>query len=297
MPVLEEREYRIDFFQLSVVANGALGTAYDIFLEIAAGNLPSVGASGGYTREIFDLSRRQRPASFSGQFRKFRTSDLPEVGAAGSRAEELELAEGEGLIERNFFVYYRQHSLLGWHVNGHASTPRQLATFLAQATGSKVAAEPVPMAGAIDRLLRGRVDVKRITASVARPTNADLVADDEYSDEVMALLTGLEGDSMHISIGIDSRRGDTAGRLATRAKNFLQSMLARGATTARADVMEDGVEYPIDLILDRVISHQYAETNAKFPPSGTMYQLIDNAHRDHRADFQAHFGEEGRILD
>lgn len=294
---MEEREYRIDFFQLSVIANGEIGGPYDLLSAIANGDIASVGTSGGYTREIFDLSRRTRPSSFSGQFRKFRTSDLPEVGAAGVSAEELELAEGQGLIERNFFVFYRQHNLLGWHVNGHASTPKQLANFLAQATGQKVAADPVPVAGALDRLFAGNVDVKRITASIARPTNADLIEDGDFSDEAMAVLSGLDGDSMHISIGIDSRRGDSAGHLKHEAKRFLKSMLDRGATTAKADVFEDGVEHPIDLILDRVTSYQYEETDSKFPPSATMYRLIDNAHRDHRADFQAHFGEGDRILD
>lgn len=293
----QEREYRIDFFQLSVVATGEIGSAYDIFSGIAEGALPSVGRSAGYTREIFDLSRRSRPTSFTGQFRKFRTSDLPEVGAAGESAEELELAEGKGLIERNFFVYWKQHNILGWHVNGHASTPNQLATFFSQTVGSKVAANPIPLKGAMERLLDGGVDVKRITATIARPTNADLVANDDYSNDTMELLSKLGGDSLHISIGIDGRRGDSNGRLKDRAKRLLRSLVRHGATTARADVVEDGIAHPIDLIMDRVTSHQYAETNAKYPPNATMYQMIDTAHREHRADFQAHFGEEGRILD
>lgn len=242
----EEREYRIDFFQLSVVATGAIGSAYDVFSEMADGKLSPVGSSGGFTREIFDLSRRSSSSSFTGQFRKFRTTDLPEIERTGKSEEELELAEGEGLIERNFFIYYRRHDILGWHVNGHASTPKQLANFVSQAIGSKVVAAPIPVAGAFDRLLKGGVEVKRITATVARPTNADLVADDNFSDEAMALLTNLGGDTMHFSIGIDGRRDDSNGRLKPLAKQMLQSLLKRGATTARADVIEDGIEYPID---------------------------------------------------
>lgn len=294
---MQEREYRIDFFQLTIVANGEIGDVQDALEAIVRGDIPSVNASDGYTREIFNLQHRRRPSSFAGQFRKFRTSDLPEVGITGAQASELELMEGQGLIERNFFVYYRQHSLIGWHINGHGSTPKQLSTFLTQVTGQKVRAEPIPIRGALDRLMAGNVVAKKITATIARPTNAQALPDDDYGDEYLRMLSGVGGDTMHIAISIDSRRGDSAGELGHKAKDLLRAFAAFGATTARAEVIEDGIEHPIDLILDRVKTVQYEESDAKYPPAPSMFAMIDRSHRESRADFEAHFGEGDDVLE
>lgn len=294
---LDRRQYRIDFFQLSIVANGEIASADDVFRAILDGNLAAVAESGGFTREVYELAHRGRPNSYTGQFRKFRTYDLPEIGAAGDSAHELELLEGQGLIERNFFVFYAEHSLIGWHVNGHGSTQNQLAKFLGAITGQQMRVDPVPVAGALERLMAGDVITKKITATIARPTNAAMMPDDDYSSEFIRLLSGFDGDSLHISIGIDARRGDSAGRLTNRAKDALRALAASGATTARADVIEDGIEHPIDLLLDRVKSFQYAESDSKYPSRTTMFTLIDLAHRESLADFQCHFGQGNRVLD
>lgn len=293
---LQERPYRIDFFQLAVVANGEIASPHDVFEGIHRGELPAIAPSGGYLREVFGLGQRQRPSGFAAQFRKFRTSDLPEVGRAGRDAAELELLEGQGLIERNFFVYYRQHNLLGWHVNGHGSTPQQLAAYMAQLTGLRTTVLPVPVRGAVERLMRGDVIAKKIIASIPRPTNNQIVPDDDFAEDVLRLLAGADGDSMHLEINIDTRRADTAGGLAERAKGMLRALVGAGATTARAIVVEDGIEHPIDLILDRVKCTEYAETDGRYPPSQTMYRMIDAAFRESHEHFQAHFGEGGGVL-
>lgn len=271
---LQTRRYTIDFYQLSVTSTPQIPTVDDGFKRILA----SPGAIHdivGYTRELWKPC--VRPGSIGGQFRKFRTSDLPEIGSAGNDATELALAENQGLIERNFFVYYEEHQLVGWCRNGHGNTISQFASFLSACWGTKVQASPILQPDAAKRLMRGGVELKTIEVTLARPTNPDFYPEEDFSQGMIDMLRDSGADTIKLTMGINTRRADTAGSLSSRWKNALNEVTGMGASTARAVVYDDGVEHPIDLIADRVISTQELETNARFPPSGTMYGAIDTA--------------------
>lgn len=249
---------------------------------------------GGYTRDLWALRNRQRPQSFVGQFRKFRTADLPEVGAAGGDAEQLDLEEGQGLVERNFFVYYPDRQLVGWHTNGHASSPRQFARFLGEILSTDVSIDPVLEPDAARRLMAGGIDATEILFTVARPKNPDMYPNDDFSRSMVGLMSEVDADSMHLKLRVDARRADTAGKLATRAKRALRDIYrSMEVTTARATVIEDGYEHPIDLIADRVVSRQTVEVDARYPSAEIMYELIDTARRECEESIHEYFGELG----
>lgn len=287
---LETRFYTIDFFQLSIVATGDVPTPEDGFRAIHEDEYQPILNSSGYTRDLWRLESRKRPMSYAGQFRKFRTTDLPEIGTAGGNAKELALDDDEGVVERNFFVYYKEHQLLGWCRNGHANTASQFASFLGQLWGTKVSIGPVLEPDAVRRLMSGNVDLKKVTLSIPRPTSRDLYPEEDFSNGTLALLNKSGADSLHLILSIDTRRSDTDGKLSAHWKRALAEFTSLGATTARAIVYEDGVEHPIDLIADRVSSRQGIETNARFPPSGTMYAAIDAARDECKGAIHDYFG-------
>lgn len=295
---MDVKSYRIDFFQLNIDPSGAIARPEDAFDLMIKGQLPKSKQVGGYDREIFNLAPRQAGNSYGAQFRKFRVDHLPEIGQKGLSAHQLSLSPGQGLIEKNFIVYYRKFRILGWHLNGHANAPKQLAQFLSDIWGQKVTIEPILVADALNRLMSGSVHVTSIMASVARPTNPDVVMGDDYSDAVMNMLNGLDGDRIKIEINIDGRRADSAGRLATKAKDVIRALKRAGASTARAHVVDDeGFEYPIDLVLDRCKSSVEIPTDGQFPAAETMFEYIDAAHKEHEDDFTAAFGDGDNSLD
>ncbi|QBH95755.1 hypothetical protein EKN56_04675 [Limnobaculum zhutongyuii] len=285
-----ERKYKIEFFQLDMTITADYPSPWEVFSAITEEGAETSLNSGGITRDIWGLRDRNRPLSFVGEFRKFRTTDVPEIGEVGSPAEDIELDENEGIIEKNFFVYYRNHRLLGWHNNSHAGGAKHLATFLSNLLGIKVKLNPVLKTDAIRRLMNGNTTVKKISVSIPRPTNPELYPDDDFGRQTIDMMDHMSADSLRLELGINSRRGDSAGALADRIKQALRAFASSGATTAKAQVIEDGIEYPIDLIADRIISFQSVETNARFPPSGTMYRLIDDAKRDCQEDIDGYFG-------
>ena len=284
------RRYTIDFFQLTHVSTPQVPTIEAGFNSILDEKVEPILVSNGYMRDLWTLELRSRPKSYAGQFRKFRTNDLPEIGVVGGSAAQLALSDQEGVVEKNFFVYYTEHQILGWHRNGHASSAKQLAAFLASLWGAKVTIDPVLQPDAVKRLLSGDIDLKKVELTIPRPTSRDLYPDDDYGKGILELLNRSGADSLHLTLGIDTRRKDTEGKLTSSWKRALAEFTSMGATTARAIVYDDGIEHPIDLIADRVASYQDIETNALFPPSGTMYKAIDTAREECKGAINDYFG-------
>ncbi|CNE36149.1 DUF6731 family protein [Yersinia intermedia] len=285
------RDYKIEFFQLNLKPSAEIPSIRALFtLLLEDDNYRTSLAQGSYTREIWGLINDRFPRTVCGQFRKFRTTDIPEIGQVGGDAKEIELNENEGLIEKNFFVYYEEHDILAWHKNGHSSSVLQFASFLSASGGCKISAGPVLQPDAIARLMNGNIELKKIELTIPRPTNPELYPEDDYGRGLIDMMNNLNADSLKLSLGVDLRRADSEGKLSNRLKNTLRAIVETGATTARAQVFEDGIEHPIDLIADRVFSYQRVETDAHFPPSFTMYGIIDTAKAECQGDLDDYFG-------
>ncbi|ELR0534424.1 hypothetical protein R3I79_004604 [Escherichia coli] len=287
---MPQRTYKIEFFQLNFVPNQNVSSIRDLFEALADGEYETSLNIGGFTREVWGLVFDRFAKSVCGQFRKFRDTDIPEIGSIGEDAEEIELDDGQGLIEKNFFIYYEQNALLAWHKNSHSSSINQFVNFLSSVTGVKVTAGPILQSDAIARLMSGDVELKKIEFTLPRPTNPQLYPQDDFGSTILSMMNSADADSLKISMGIDLRRTDTEGKLANRLKSTLKNLVSNGASTARAHVLEDGIEYPIDLIADRVYSRQSVETNTHFPPSFTMYGIIDTAKAECQEELDAYFG-------
>lgn len=282
-------DYRIDFYQLVLTPTADIATPAVGFEGIINGTFDAVYSRHGYSREVWNLTfRAGPPRSFGGQLRKFRTADLPEIGALGEEAQELQLEPGQGLIEPNFFVYYPRHHVVGWHVNGHASHPSRFAEVLSNIWRTEVALEPLIQPDAILRLMRGEAEVKSIQVTVPRPSNPALFPNDNFSPELLGMMNNANADSLKLEMGVDLRRGPDR-RMNNGIKRTLQNLLGIGATTAKADVVEDGLSHTIDLIADRVCSWQSANTNGRFLPSQSMFELIDEAYEECRDSINGYF--------
>jgi len=296
---VQDKKYVIDFYSLSITPTANVASIAAGLEAIVAGPGSRSFEVNGYTREIWQPLRRSAPLpdSFAGQFRKFRTSDLPEIGSAGQDALELELEANQGLVERNFFVYYPARNLLGWCRNSHGNTANQFAKFLSALWSTKVIAGPILAPDAARRIMRNEISLKKIILTIPRPSNPDMYSDNDFTRGMMEMMSGSDADSIHIEMGIDSRRSDTRGSLAERLKRALTEAASLGASTAKAIVYDEGIEHPIDLIADRVFSVQELETNAKYPPAGTMYQAVDTARQECQGSIDDYFGPPDGAVD
>lgn len=292
---MASKYYRIDFYQISLIPTADIAAPSAGFQAFIDGAVDSTYRDGGYTREIYGLDVRSSGRSIGGRLRKFRTTDLPEIGGFGADSAEIVLGTGEGLIEQNFFVWYRQHNVIAWHVNGHASPPTQLAALLSHTWGTQVYIDPIIQTEALQRLLAGNVEVKKLKVSVARPTNPALFPNDVFTPALLGIMSQSDADAIHLEMGVNLRL-NPEGSLAVGVKQLLQNLVSIGATTARAIVEEDGITHPIDLIADRVSTTVVSASNSRFPLPATMYQLIDGAQQECQGAIDDYFSSVGPAI-
>ncbi len=290
--------YRFDAFKLNVTAAGEVATAADVLRLLSEQEESSSTQIGGYTRDLWRARTVRRPNAWFGQFRKFRHGDLPYVGSPGEEGEELAIAEDQGLIEKNFFLVVAPHDILLWHVNGHANTPNQFTRFLSDLAGTRVVADPVVQPDAMRRLMRGGVELRKVQLRIARPTNPDWYPADDFSREILQLLAQGGGDSLYVQAGVDGRLAPTnQTELEGRWKRAIRTFVNDGlATTARVEVWEDGIDHPIDLIADRLLSHIEVDHDGRYAPTETMLGALQAAWVDIEPTVRDAFGEDGGAL-
>lgn len=282
--------YRIEFFELVAKPTRDVATAFDAMTSLSREAVAPLQV-GAYMRELWKLDAK--PQVVRGQFRKFRQTDLPEIGALGAEAEEIELAPGEGLIEKNFFALYKQQSLLVWHGNGNANTPSQFAKMLSNVLGTGVEANPLVQGNALQRLMKGDLMLRKLEVSIPRPRDPQYYPDDKFSQSLLDALGAADGDRIRVSITTDGRIHEKP-HLAAKVKRAIKELVTDEAvSSARVDAIEDGVLHPIDLIADRITSMQEIEHDGRYPPARSMYQAFDAARDEENEAIDAILGANG----
>jgi len=284
--------YRFDVFQLNVTPTGDIATAADVIKLLHDGDLTASAQVGEYTRELWKAQQVRNPRGWAGQFRKFRTADLPHIGSPGEEAEELEIDPAQGIIERNFFLLVPPHNILLWQVNGHGNTPNQFARYLSAVAGTEVVADPVMQANPMQRLMRGGLTIKRIRLRVARPTNVAYYPEEEWSREIFDVLNNGGGDSLYVEASMDGRKAQTnQTAVNSRWRRALREFVNdRIATTAVADVIEDGIEHPIDLLGDRLDARVEVDFDGRYAPADMMVGALKSAWEDVESAIEEMFG-------
>ncbi|CAI8897910.1 DUF4747 family protein [Pseudomonas sp. IT-232MI5] len=293
----KRRNYCFDFYSLRCEQNDLFTmTAGEAFERIASGEFLPSYSSYGCTREVFGLKHRPETDSFVGQIRKIRKADLPEVGVPGRDSKKLELELDEGVIEKNFFVYYRKNSLLILHRNDDGNTGAHLAQLLSSSAGVLFFSSPIIQADQVERLLNNKLTIKKFSVKIPRPTNPSLYPQDSISAKTIELLNQSGADSLDITFTIDQKIETSAGKLSSSLQSAIGQLLSMGATKAKLDTDENGKILPIDLIANRIYSIQHTNTNSYFPPSESMYKLADKAKNEQREPLDDYFGKTARIV-
>jgi len=284
---------KFDFYQLNVTGNGDVTNVIDIFNKIINKKFENCFESSGYTRELFNLTHRTGPYnSFTGIFRKFRADKFPEVGTPGGQGVPVDLKPGEALIESNFFIFYAELNLLIWHVNGYGSLPTRFAEFMKNLSNTPVTVEPIIQANAVKELMKEKNQLKKIIATIARPTNPELYDVTNETKTLMQLLNRTNADRFNLTLAIDLRSNKKG--VLTGLKDTVIELANLNAEKAVA-VIEDehGFVHPIDLIAQRLCDRRQVVTDKGYIQPQTMFNLIDNVYVGNQGVLNEYFGTMG----
>lgn len=293
----EERQYTIEFWK------GNRHSDEDANLSQLFHDIEDQGPGyeiGSYTYQIRDLEVPQTGNIIKGYLGKFRTEDIPHAGSLQGEEWEIELEDDEGLIEKNYFLFYQDRDLLVYQRNGHGSTPHKLADYLSEHSGDRVIFDPVLQYDAVERLMRGEARPKKIELSFSRPTNPNFYPSDDWSRSMVGALGAQNGQRMFIRISGDGRSPrDDVRFLGNQIKDIMRNW-ARSEDIGVAKVVteeENGFQETIDLVADRLISYQTAQVIGRYPVPNSMYGALRSAYREHRTEIERYFGDPDEALD
>lgn len=268
----------IDFFQGDMAVDARAPTVWAVLTDLAGPSPVPCDVVGANGFEVRRLRIDPDGQGCRGEFAKIRQGEIPHAGAPGGLERELELAEDEGLVEKNFFYYVRERGLLLYQKNGHASAAARFAQYLSVCSGETVAFNPVLQPDPLRRLLRGEVHARVIKMTLARPTNPELIPANSWNQDVLGVLQGAGGVSMSLEIRGNGRSQDPGQRyLYDRIKAAVAELLDLGPLRSATISVEDegGAEVGvIDLIRDRLSSVQHVEKVGKYFVPASMYAAL-----------------------
>lgn len=250
---------------------------------------------GSFTFELRDIETNSK-GDWRGVLAKFRTVDIPHAALIGGKERDLGLAEDEGLIEKNYFLYNAQLRVFAFQRNGHGGTPRSLARCLSDVANETITLNPVIQSQAMKRLMSDDVEPISLALSIARPTNPDMFPKDNWTKDLLALMNESGASRMHVRVSADRRSKAHADHsLADTIKGTVLGILDF-AKVAKVKVVEDGEVSVIDLITDRLISEQEVDIRGRYPVGSSMYGALHSAILEQTAEIKAVLGEPGHRL-
>lgn len=292
----EFKTYTVGFYLGTVGADGKAGKVSLQLRDMAAGKCPAY-QHGTVKYELRDLRAFGNGTSFSGVFARLRADDIPHIGSPGGPEREIDLERDEGLIEKNHFLYFREHEILVYQANRSGSSVNQLGRYFSDAMNETVAFHPVIQPDALQRLMRSNAEVKRVVVSVARPTNPDWYPHDNWSAQLINLLRDSDGGRLHIEISAEGR-GARRKSLPEKIKRAVREIMGHAHTSvARFSVEENGRDHEIDLVADRITGKAIVEMNGRYPVPEKMFSALRESRDEQLNVLKEIFGSEGRALD
>lgn len=283
------KPFTVRFFVGNVGPKGSASTVSEALAQLLKATTPHTVEGSEYAYIVRSLE--ELPYGFRGVICKLRLSDIPHKGSLSGTEEELALASNEGLIEKNYFIFYSDHQLLVFQDNFHGTSMAMFSHFLTTFVKAATTFNPVIRAETLSRLMAGDTEVRKIDLSIARPTNPDLFPKDDFSVELLRLLQS--SDAARISVKLTANgpgmRGNT---LYNNVKNSLRSLVeSNSVKKAQVEVESDGRIMPIDLVADRLYSRQIVEMKGRYPYPPLMFQALETARSEMSDELAQYFGE------
>ncbi|MGC3875011.1 DUF6731 family protein [Halomonas sp. GXIMD04776] len=292
----ELKTFNLDFFSGESHSDDPDFCIFSVFEEVSRLENAPHYKLGAFDYQLRDLV--QAGNTIKGVLAKFRTSDLPHAGSLDGHERELDLEEREGLIEKNHFIVKRDKNVVVFQRNGHAGRVERLSEYLTNFSGETIVFNPVLQRDSIERMLNDDLKPVSVELSYAPPTNPDFFPEDEWGRNLAVLADLANGSRVRVALSADRRSADEEkhtlrGRIKESAAALARS---RRASVARVKVTDGNVDYPIDLIADRIFEPKQIEMRGRYPVPDTMFAALQEAYDERREDINEIFGQPGRRL-
>lgn len=292
---METKNYGVRFYQ--GVSKNSAGDAKPVWLmlhEIAdmvqAGGMAPQQIVGDERHELRDLYSSNGGAVVRGVLAVLR-NDAPHIRDAGGAERPIELLEGDSILEKNHFMFYRENQVLVWQVNGRGSHISRFEKYMTMcAAGGTVVFDDILSMSALEKLEHGIVS--RLEFRAAKPRNAALIDPANWESGAFDMMSG--ADATQITVKVSTKR-KSAG-LSDEIKAVVHRLLDSDATRKVAVKLKN-IDEPIDMLAECLKGTITVDMDGLYPQAMSMFGALDLAKRAKQPDLDAYFGSGNASLD
>jgi len=243
----------------------------------------------GCRYEIRELQPLGGGASFRGVLAVVR-DDAPHIRAADGAEREIHLEDQEGVLEKNYFLFFRKHRLLVWQVNGRASHVMRFERYLSSLSPHSIAFDHVIDRNAMDRLRSGAIT--RIRVQVAMSKNAQAYDPHVWEGGIFQTMAGAGASTMQFELSTGRKKTG----LTAAVKDAIHRLLDR-AETRSIKVRMDGQQEFIDLVADCVTDKIQVNMIGLYPDPTDVFAQLAAAKDRQTVRLEAYYGTGDRVLE
>ncbi|NRB63490.1 MAG: hypothetical protein HRU40_10795 [Saprospiraceae bacterium] len=297
---MPSKNYNFDFYECSTFNSSANAIPRTSF-EILNGMLAKYEQGDSCVKQIgsnsYELRHFEATAyGFKGIIGKHRQNDLPHAAVIGGVEREIELAANENLLEKAYFSYYSDYSVLILQRNHLCISSNNMGKYLTE-SAYVTSLNPVIEAADLRWLLNNHVQIRTAEFSIARPTNPELFNDIEhdFNNSIIATLNGTGTAQLNISLRGNARSDVAEERyLASTLKGALRELQTKFDVKKCKLLLEDDetlITHPVDLVADRLFFTKQIEVEGRYPPIIEMWAALDESRAEKENELANYFGD------
>ena len=246
---------------------GALHTSH-------AQHLPAVDLSGD-RYQVRDLIKVGRV--WKGTFGKLR-DDAPHLVTSADEEKELELEDGDRLLEKCHFLHRELGNLLVWQLNRASGGMSRFGDYMSQLHGEPVLVPIITNEGRIEEILNR--SIYEVSYSFDRPPSLDARSPKWNQDQFSAMK---QIDAGYAKFDFRAERG---GRLSGKVKAMVrQALRLSGVEKIRVRLTDESD--PIELFAAPLKDKIHVEHMGRYPRAADVFSELEDAYERNRTALTA----------
>ncbi len=297
---MPSKNYNFDFYECSTFNSGANAIPRTSF-EILNGMLSRYEQGDSCVKQIGSNSYELRHLEatnygFKGIIGKHRQNDLPHAAVIGGVEREIALAANENLLEKAYFSYHSDYSVLIMQRNHLCISANNMGKYLTE-SAYVTSLNPVIEEADLQWLLNNHVQIRTAEFSIARPTNPELFSDIEhdFNNSIISTLNGTGTAQLNLSLRGNARSDVAEERyLASTLKGALRELQTKFDVKKCKLLLENDetlVTHPVDLVADRLFYTKNIEVEGRYPPTIEMWAALDESRTEKENELANYFGD------
>jgi hypothetical protein len=297
---MPSKNYNFDFYECSTFnssANALPRTSFEILNRM----LTRFGQGDSSVKQIGSNSYELRQIEstdygFKGIIGKHRENDLPHAAVIGGDEREISLAANENLLEKAYFSYHSDYSVLIIQRNHLCISNNNMGKYLTE-SAYVTTLNPVIEPADLQWLLNNHVQIRTAEFAIARPTNPDLFNDIEhdFNNSIISTLNGTGTAQLNLTLRGNARSDVAEERyLASTMKGALRELQTKFDVKKCKLLLENDetlITHPVDLVSDRLFYNKQIEVEGRYPPAFEMWAALDEARTEKQGELANYFGE------